>query len=125
MKKVFLLSAVTFLAACTPVSTGVIILQSPTPNAVVTSPLVVKGEAPGTWFFEANLPIKLLDDQGAELAIVGAQATEDWMTTDMVSFEGTLTFTTNRPKGTLVIMNDNPSGEPANAKQESFSVKFQ
>jgi Immunoglobulin-like domain of bacterial spore germination len=124
MKKLLLTLAIT-LAACTPGASGVIVLQSPTPNSVVASPLVVKGEAPGPWFFEANLPIELTDAEGNQIAIIGAMATEEWMTTDMVSFEGTLTFTTTEAEGFLVIRKDNPSGLPENDASEKFPVKFQ
>lgn len=125
MKKLVLLSAVFAFSACSPAGTTVINLQSPAPNTVVTSPLTVKGEAPGPWFFEANLPIELIDLDGNQIAIVGAMATEEWMTTEMVSFEGTLTFTTTEEEGYLVIHKDNPSALPEHDSSEKFPVRFQ
>ena len=40
----------------------------PRPNQTIQSPLIVKGEARGFWFFEASFPIKLLDDNGEFIA---------------------------------------------------------
>lgn len=125
MKKIALLSMILALSACFPANTSVIVLLSPSPNSVVTSPLIVKGEAPGNWFFEANLPIELTDLDGNRIAIVGAMATEEWMTVEMVPFEGTLTFTTNEEEGYLVIHKDNPSALPEHDASEKFPVRFQ
>lgn len=100
------------------------IVDSPAPNATVTSPLTVTGEARGTWYFEASFPVRLLDDQNNELAVAPAQAQGDWMTEDYVPFSVTLTFVTNAPSGTLVLHRDNPSGLPENDASISIPVQF-
>ncbi|MEK7158995.1 MAG: GerMN domain-containing protein [Patescibacteria group bacterium] len=92
---------------------------------LIKSPFLLEGEAKGTWFFEANLPIKLLDAQGKILAEVGAQATENWMTERFVPFKATLNFTPTTSAGTLIVSNDNPSGLPENSKSVSFPVRFE
>jgi hypothetical protein len=99
-------------------------LSSPAPDATVTSPLVVTGEARGSWYFEASFPVRLLDSNGNELAVAPAQAQGDWMTTDFVPFSVTLTFTTTDTSGTLVLEKDNPSGLPENADSISIPVQF-
>lgn len=101
-------------------------LISPGRNAVVTSPLTVIGEARGSWFFEANLPIKIEDSEGNTLAQVGAQAQGEWMTTDFVPFEAVLSFNVpaGETSGMLVIEKDNPSGLPENADSRSFPIRF-
>lgn len=100
-------------------------INSPRPNQAIKSPLEVKGEARGYWFFEASFPVKLLDDSGQELGIAIAQAQSDWMVEDFVQFETTLEFqmpTTNR--GVLILEKDNPSGLPENADELRIPVVF-
>ena len=88
-------------------------VTTPAPNALVTSPLTVTGEARGTWYFEASFPVELFDANGLMLAQVPAQAQGEWMTTDFVPFSVTLTFSVPTTKtGTLVLKKDNPSGLP-------------
>ncbi len=99
-------------------------LSQPNTEELISSPLIVKGEAPGYWFFEANLPIKLLDESGNLIVVAPANATSDWMTEDFVPFESLLEFQTTATSGYLVIENDNPSGLPENSKMISFPVKF-
>lgn len=103
-----------------------IIVSNPRPSDVVKSPLEIKGEARGTWFFEASFPIKLLDKNGNELGTAIAQAKSDWMTTEFVPFEATLEFPTpSIEKGTLILEKDNPSGLLQNADQLIIPVRFQ
>lgn len=90
----------------------------------VSEPLVVRGEAVGPWYFEASFPVRLLDSNDNELAVTAAQAQGDWMTTDFVPFEAILNFSTTDTSGTLVLQNDNPSGEPQNAKSIEIPVTF-
>ena len=100
-------------------------VDAPQAGAVVTSPLIVRGKARGTWYFEASFPVRLLDANGVELAVVPAQAQGDWMTTEFVPFVVTLTFAPPATKtGTLILQNDNPSGLPENAKEIRIKVKF-
>lgn len=100
-------------------------VSSPLANASVGSPLKVTGTARGTWYFEASFPVKLLDSNGKELAAVPAQAKGDWMTTDFVPFEATLTFAKpTTSTGTLVLHKDNPSGDPAKDDSISIPVTF-
>ncbi|MCR4311472.1 MAG: Gmad2 immunoglobulin-like domain-containing protein, partial [Candidatus Taylorbacteria bacterium] len=67
-------------------------LNYPRPNQEVLSPLVVTGEARGTWFFEASFPVMLTDWDGRIIAQGIATAKSDWMTADFVPFEATLIF---------------------------------
>src|SRR4030042_356275 len=101
-------------------------VTNPQPNALVSSPLMVTGQARGNWYFEASFPVKILDASGNILNQVPAQAQGDWMTTDFVPFVATISFTTpTTGTGTLVLQNDNPSGLPENAQELHFPVKFQ
>lgn len=93
-------------------------LTTPLPNAEVSSPLTVSGEARGYWFFEADFPVMLTDWDGKIIAQGIAHADADWMTTEFVPFTATLTFDTAdisggySSKGTLILQKDNPSGLP-------------
>lgn len=95
-----------------------IVVTSPKPNETISNPLVITGEARGTWFFEASFPVVLYAENGPETGIGGTIATADgdWMTEDFVPFTATLNYsgTDISGPGTLVLMRDNPSGLPEN-----------
>jgi hypothetical protein len=91
----------------------------------ITSPLLVEGEARGTWFFEANFPIKITDENGNVLGSSYVQAQSDWMTEDFVPFKGEINFATNTGgNGFLVLKEDNPSGLPAYDREVKIPVTF-
>jgi hypothetical protein len=86
-------------------------VESPQSGAAVTDPIIISGQARGTWFFEASFPASIEDAAGTRLAVTPAMTSEDWMTTDFVPFEATLDI----PDGfsgsaILVLEKDNPSG---------------
>lgn len=91
-------------------------VSSPAPNQKVKSPLVVKGEARGVWFFEASFPVFLVDWDGRIIAQGIATAKDDWMTENFVPFEATLDFVLDKNaysnRGALILKKDNPSGLP-------------
>ncbi len=137
----FSISTCLLLAACSPsdpapdnissagqsssVDIGDIFLSSPLPNTTVTSPLIVEGEARGTWYFEASFPVRLFDGNGNEIAVAPAQAQGDWMTEDFVPYSVQLTFTQpSTSTGTLVLQKDNPSGLPENDESLIIPVLF-
>lgn len=101
-------------------------ITAPEAGAVVSAPLVVKGEAKGSWYFEASFPIRLVDEQGNELARATAQAQGDWMTDAYVRFEATFdSFDSGTATaGKLVFEKDNPSGLPENAESFEMPVQF-
>jgi hypothetical protein len=106
---------------------NVIRVSSPLPNATITSPFVVKGMARGNWFFEASFPFKLINSEGKEIPMEQGfiSAGSDWMTTEFVPFEKSISFPPQKPgKGTLILMKDNPSGLPQNDKQLEIPVIF-
>ena len=102
-----------------------LLVTEPQPNAVVTSPLTVTGEARGTWYFEGSFPVQLLDERDSLIVMIPAQAEGEWMTTDFVPFSVTLNFETDAKTGTLVFMKDNPSGLPENAAEVRVPVRFE
>ena len=101
-----------------PSKTDLIRVDYPLPNQVITSPLSIKGQARGSWFFEASFPVVLVDWDGRIIAQGIAQAKSNWMTTEFVPFEATLPYVADQnvysTKGALILRKDNPSGLPAN-----------
>jgi hypothetical protein len=118
---------------CGPISTN--INQTPTDsqnirnlnlnaNDLIVSPFKIIGEA-RLWYFEGSFPIKLLDAQGNELATIQAKAQGDWMTENWVSFTASLRYyVPTDQNGTLILMNDNPSGLPENEQKIEIPVKL-
>lgn len=104
----------------------IIRVNSPRPNAAISSPLNVAGEAVGNWYFEASFPIKLFDADNNLLAEDIAKAQSDWMTSDFVPFTATLSFTAQpaNSAGTLILYRDNPSGLPQNDDSLIIPVMF-
>jgi len=111
-----------------PVLTGkedLIVVTFPKSNEVISSPLEIKGEARGYWFFESSFPVYLKNENGEILASGIATADGDWMTEDFVPFTATLTFDQkNVENGILVLNKDNPSGLPENDDSLEIPVKF-
>jgi len=99
-------------------------LSFPEPGAIISSPLEILGEARGNWFFEANIPVSLVDEYGNVIASVGGQAQLDWMTEDFVPFKAVLEFATEVGRGELVIAKDNPSGLSENDASVRIPVRF-
>lgn len=89
-------------------------INTPRPNQVIASPLVIEGEARGYWFFEGDFPIILTDWDGRIIAEGYASAKSEWMTEEFVSFQATLDFGIPEygDNGILILRKDNPSGLP-------------
>ena len=108
-------------------------VSAPLPNAEVTSPVIVRGMARGSWYFEASFPVVLVDWDGKIIAEGHADAKGDWMTTDFVPFEAKLEFAKppiiisapkNGQAGALILRKDNPSGLPQNDASIEIPVVF-
>jgi len=100
-------------------------ISQPEIGANISSPLVVEGEARGGWFFEAQLPIELLDNEGNLIASTVGTTQDNWQTEDLVPFSGELEFSTDKEYGKIIVKKDNPSGLPENADQIEIPVYFQ
>jgi hypothetical protein len=109
-----------------PDKSDLIVLDSPLPNAVVSSPLTLTGKARGGWFFEASFPVTLTNWDGLIIGESYITAQGEWMTTEYVSFEGTLEFTNTEygDYGFFILQKDNPSGEPQFDDAIEFKVLF-
>ncbi|MDQ2932922.1 MAG: Gmad2 immunoglobulin-like domain-containing protein [bacterium] len=102
----------------------------PRPGDTISSPLIITGEARGTWYFEASFPVTLTDGDGLIIAEGHAEAQGEWMTENFVPFKATLTFT--KPanasafgnRSFLILHNDNPSGDYTRNKSAEIPVFF-
>jgi len=98
-------------------------VDNPRPNQAIQSPILIKGEARGYWFFEASFPIKLINENGEVIIQHYAQAEDDWMTEDFVPFEAELNFeVANTQKGALILEKSNPSDLPENYNELRIPV---
>ena len=103
-------------------------IENPRPNEVISSPLTIRGQARGTWYFEGDFPVSLKDGEGNEIRLeppyVSAQG--EWMTENFVPYEKTVRF--ELPKtaaGLLILHKDNPSGRRELDDQLIVPVKFE
>lgn len=104
---------------------GRVRVETPTEGREVTSPLEVRGTAPGGWYFEASFPVRLLDGDGRRIAETPAEAQGEWMTEGPVPFHATLVFPLPAtPEGTLVLERANASGLPEHDAEVRIAVRF-
>ena len=101
-------------------------LENPIENQSVTSPITIKGKAPGNWFFEASAPVTITNWDGLIIGEHYITAQGEWMTTDYVPFEGTLEFTNTEygDYGFLILQKHNASDEPEFDDAVEFKVLF-
>lgn len=107
---------------------SIIVVNEPQPGDRITSPLVVTGAARGMWYFEATFPLTLTNWDGLIIAEGYATAQDEWMTEELVPFEGTLTFTpdtTVSDRGTLILHRSNASGLPEHDAAVEMTVRFE
>ena len=106
-------------------------IEYPKPNDVIKSPLTVRGEAMGGWYFEASFPLTLTDWDGRIIAQSYAQAQDEWMTPEFVPFEGKIEFKNQSSgedftkRGYLIFHKDNPSGLPEHDAAVEIPIRFE
>ncbi len=102
-----------------------IIVDTPKPNDLVTNPLLIKGKAKGTWYFEGEFPVYLYFGDSGGFVNMSAFALGEWMTEDYVDFEVILNFPTPKEAtGTVVLKKNNPSDLEENNDSLSIPVRF-
>lgn len=103
------------------------ILSNPKPNSSISIPLEISGEASGSWFFEGQFNAEIVDGDSEIVASGIMKAQGDWMTNELVAFEGKVDIISeNDLNGVyeLVLKSANPSGLPENQKIFSISVRI-
>lgn len=108
-----------------PESPDEVSLSEPESDAQVSSPVEISGQARGGWFFEATMPARLETENGNEIAQGFVQAQGDWMTEEMVPFQGELEYDiSSSTRGYLILEKANPSGLPENADSYGIPVRI-
>lgn len=99
-------------------------IDSLKPHDLIASPVTITGQAQA-WYFEGVFPVRLVDEQGRELARGQAESQEDWMVDRLVPFKAVLQFVPGTAKkGMLILERSNPSGLAENAESIVIPVRF-
>lgn len=102
-----------------------IFVYLPQKDSLVHSPVYVLGEVPGDWSFEAQFPVRLLNQQGAVVSQAPARVLGEWTTSSLVPFYAELTFNSSQiGSGELVLQKDNPSGLKQNDDKLTIPIQF-
>ena len=102
-----------------------ILVSSPKAGQKIESPFLVKGQARGFWFFEAEFIVQVFDSNDFLLGQAILRAEDDWMTEEFVSFQGNLFFSqSSTNKGFLKFLKNNPSGLVEHDKSFQIEVYF-
>ena len=103
----------------------IVTVNEPVPSARVASPLVVRGKVAGSWYFEGDFPVEVLD---ARRRVVGqgyGAAQGEWMTEKPVSFTATVKFKAPASdRGFVVLHRANPSDEREHDASVEIPVRF-
>lgn len=110
-------------------------LNSVSPNQKISSPIIIEGQARGSWYFEGDFPVILTNWDGLIIAQGFATANPpdggEWMTEEFVPFKAILEF--DKPEkiegvknwGSLILQKDNPSGLPEHDNALEIPVLFE
>jgi len=103
-----------------------IILDQPLSGGPISSPLMISGQARGTWFFEANMSAVLTNWDGEIIAESPITTEDEWTTEEFVNFSGEIEFETPQygKVGHLIIQAANPSDLPENDRALEILVEF-
>lgn len=108
-----------------PKISDLIEIEKTLPNMEVSSPLKITGKARGTWFFEADAPIEIVDKDYQSLGKSYIKATDKWMTEDLVPFSGTIEFEApSDERGYIIFRKANPAGKPEFDRVYTWPVLF-
>ena len=74
--------------------------------------------------FEGSFPIEVRDSSGAVVGQTIGVAQSDWMVSTGVPFQADVMFTTTATSGSIVLKNDNPSGDPIRDRALIIPIMF-
>lgn len=102
-----------------------LIVDQPSKNAEISSPIRITGKARGSWFFEADFPLEIVNESGKVLVKSYATAQGNWMTDKFVPFSAEVEFeAAGAEKGSLILRRANASGLPENNRSYRLPVTF-
>ncbi|MFA6422116.1 MAG: Gmad2 immunoglobulin-like domain-containing protein, partial [Candidatus Buchananbacteria bacterium] len=95
------------------------------PNQKINSPITIKGEARGNWYFEASFPIRIINERGQVIGSATGIAQEDWMSENYVPFTSIIEFSAGTStSGTIILQKDNPSGLSQYDNELEIPIQF-
>lgn len=104
----------------------IVVIEPLTEN--ISNSFYIYGKAKGNWFFEAEFPVQLYNQDNELIAQTNLRAMGDWMSSDFVYFSGSMEFNLDKEllgqKGYLRFFSANPSGLIENQKVFEIPVKF-
>ena len=102
-----------------------IIVANLADNNFISSPLEIKGQAKGSWFYEGEFAVRLVSEGGLVLGQGFAFAQTDWMTEGLVGFSAEIEFAPNEAqRGGLYFTKSNPAGLAEEEKELIIRVRF-
>ena len=100
-----------------------VVVQMPLPNAIVSHSFDVSGSAPSGWFFEATFPIQVRDANDDLIGTSIGQAQEDWTKPGPITFTSQIQVDASyEGPADLILLKDNPSGDPENADEVTIPI---
>ena len=106
-----------------------LLIVGPQPGDYIESPLIISGEAPGNWFFEATAPVVIVDWDGRIIGEGYIDAQDEWMTEEMVQFLGSVSYElpedSYSSSGTVIFKRANASGLPEHDTTVEIPVVLQ
>ncbi len=98
-------------------------VTSPLSGATVAHTFDVAGTAPGGWFFEAVFPIQVRDGNDDLIGTSQGRAHGDWMQPGLVTFTSQVTVDASyKGPANLILLKDNPSGNPETADEVTVPI---
>ena len=85
----------------------------------------MKGQAPGSWYFEGSFPVRVLNIQGEVVSSLVASTSDDWMTENSVSFSVVIDFPLEQESAfVLQFEKSNPSGLDENSDIAKIAISI-
>jgi hypothetical protein len=122
----FLLTAAAVaLAACSPPANEerapapaieLATVDAPVANARVTSPLMISGSAPASWYFEEQFDAVLIGDDGTVFAQAPARASGDG--DGIKPFTGEIAFTVSADTPATLLLQEQSTGDDDGSQAE-------
>lgn len=108
-----------------PLDTQVIVAK-PAASSTVSSSFEVTGRAPNAWYYEAVFPIQVRDASDDLIASALGKAQSDWTVPGPVAFTSQIKLSTPyHGTATLILLKDNPSGDPENSDEVTVPIVIQ
>ncbi len=116
-------TATTSVQAVAVASSSRAVVTSPASGAKVAHTFTVSGSAPNNWYFEAVFPIQVRDSNDDLIANAQARAQSDWTKPGMIAFTANVTIdAAYSGPATLIVLKDNPSGNPENSDEVTVPI---